>query len=134
MKTAETVSAVSDSELLFMPAMKATALIRAKKLSPVEYVDAVLKAIDKDPKQRYASTEAMAEDLRRFLDDEPIQARRTSAIERFARNGQTLSATGKGTVTINPGAADDDASGNGTKPECSFTATLPFTHTLPAGC
>jgi eukaryotic-like serine/threonine-protein kinase len=45
----------------------------------------VLKAIEKDPKQRYASTEAMAEDLRRFLDDEPIQARRASAVERSAR-------------------------------------------------
>jgi eukaryotic-like serine/threonine-protein kinase len=45
----------------------------------------VLKAIEKDPKQRYPSTEAMAEDLRRFLDDEPIQARRTRAAERFAR-------------------------------------------------
>ena len=56
------------------------------------------------------------------------------AIERFTRSGQTLSATGKGTVTINPGAAADDASGKGTKPECSFTTTLPFTRTLPAGC
>ena len=45
----------------------------------------VLKAIEKDPKQRYASAEAMAEDLRRFLGDEPIQARRASAAERSAR-------------------------------------------------
>ena len=45
----------------------------------------VLKAIDKDPQRRYATAEAMAEDLRRFLDDEPIQARRASAAERYAR-------------------------------------------------
>ena len=45
----------------------------------------VLKAIEKDPGDRYATAEAMAEDLRRFLDDEPIQARRASAPERCAR-------------------------------------------------
>jgi eukaryotic-like serine/threonine-protein kinase len=45
----------------------------------------VLKAIDKDPERRYQTAEAMTEDLRRFLDDEPIQARRTSAVERYAR-------------------------------------------------
>ena len=32
----------------------------------------VLKAIEKEPADRYASADAMAEDLRRFLDDEPI--------------------------------------------------------------
>ncbi|MBO9532457.1 MAG: hypothetical protein J7513_05735 [Solirubrobacteraceae bacterium] len=52
----------------------------------------------------------------------------------FTRSGQQLTATGTGTVTISPGAADADASGNGSKPECAFTATVPFTRTLPAGC
>ena len=45
----------------------------------------VLKAIEKDPGDRYATAEAMAEDLRRFLDDEPILARRAAAPERYAR-------------------------------------------------
>ncbi len=45
----------------------------------------ILKAIEKEPAPRYATAEAMAEDFRRFLDDEPIQARRASAAERFAR-------------------------------------------------
>ena len=45
----------------------------------------VLKAIEKDPGDRYATAEAMAEDLRRFLDDEPILARRAGAPERYAR-------------------------------------------------
>jgi WD40 repeat protein len=45
----------------------------------------VLKAIEKDPRARYQSAEAMGEDLRRFLADEPVKARRASAAERFAR-------------------------------------------------
>ena len=55
----------------------------------------VLKAIDKEAKRRYPSAEALAEDLRRFLADEPIQARRTSELERlrmWGRRNPALSA------------------------------------------
>lgn len=45
----------------------------------------VLKACDKDPKRRYQSADDMAEDLQRFLNDEPILARRVSPTERVAR-------------------------------------------------
>ena len=45
----------------------------------------VLKAIEKDPKARYQSAEAMGEDLGRFLADEPIRARQVSAAERYWR-------------------------------------------------
>jgi len=45
----------------------------------------VLKAIDKDPKARYQSAEAMGDDLGRFLADEPIRARQISAAERYWR-------------------------------------------------
>src|SRR5262249_7128317 len=38
---------MSDTDLLFTPAVKAAALIRSKKLSPVEYIDVVLKAIER---------------------------------------------------------------------------------------
>jgi WD40 repeat protein len=45
----------------------------------------LLKAIAKEPARRYATAEAMAEDLRRFLADRPIQARRTSWREKAWR-------------------------------------------------
>lgn len=45
----------------------------------------VLKAIDKDPRQRYQTAGAMATDLRCFLEDRPIAARRAGAPERVWR-------------------------------------------------
>ncbi|MBX9679148.1 MAG: serine/threonine-protein kinase [Gemmataceae bacterium] len=45
----------------------------------------LLKAIDKDPKRRYATGEEFSEDLRRFLEDEPILARRIRPLERTWR-------------------------------------------------
>jgi tetratricopeptide (TPR) repeat protein len=45
----------------------------------------VLKAIDKDPRRRYQSAEELAEDLQRFVNDEPIKARRVGAGERLVR-------------------------------------------------
>ena len=45
----------------------------------------VLKAIDREPARRYPTAEALAEDLRRFVDDRPIQARRVGMAERAWR-------------------------------------------------
>jgi serine/threonine-protein kinase len=45
----------------------------------------VLKAIDREPARRYASAGALAADLKRFVDDRPIQARQVGAAERLWR-------------------------------------------------
>jgi serine/threonine protein kinase len=45
----------------------------------------ILKAIEKAPARRYATADQMAEDLRRFLTDEPVLARRIGAAERYLR-------------------------------------------------
>ena len=56
----------------------------------------VLKAIAKEPAERYATAEQMAEDLRRFLADRPVLARRSSPAEqawRWCRRNPALAAT-----------------------------------------
>lgn len=45
----------------------------------------VLKALSKEPGSRYHTAHEMAEDLRRFLADRPILARRITPAERFVR-------------------------------------------------
>ena len=56
---------MSDTDLLFTPAVKAAALIRSKKLSPVEYLDAVLKAVDKAHPKLNCFRVVMADEARR---------------------------------------------------------------------
>ena len=45
----------------------------------------ILKAMEKEPSDRYASARELADELRRFLDDQPIQARRPSILDRSAK-------------------------------------------------
>jgi WD40 repeat protein len=52
---------------------------------PVDLETIALKAMAKRPEDRYADCEALADDLRRWQEGEPIKARRLSARERLAR-------------------------------------------------
>ncbi len=50
---------------------------------PAELETIVLKALRKDPADRYGTAQELAEDLRRFLDGRPILARRPTLAERL---------------------------------------------------
>jgi WD40 repeat protein/serine/threonine protein kinase/tetratricopeptide (TPR) repeat protein len=52
---------------------------------PRDLVTIIHKAIDRDPRHRYQTAGELAADLQRFLDDEPIRARRLSPRERLLR-------------------------------------------------
>jgi eukaryotic-like serine/threonine-protein kinase len=63
-----------------------------------------LKCLEKEPGKRYASADALAEDLRRFLAHEPILARATTAWEQAVKWGRRRPALvgliGLGTFTV----------------------------------
>jgi serine/threonine protein kinase/WD40 repeat protein len=52
---------------------------------PPELETIVLKAMAKSPDERYATAQELADDLQRFLEDQPIRARRPSAWHRLKR-------------------------------------------------
>jgi serine/threonine protein kinase len=55
------------------------------KAVPVELETIVLKAMAKNPEERYLTAHELADDLRRFLEDKPIRARRPSLRQRAAK-------------------------------------------------
>ena len=55
---------------------------------PHELETIVLKAIEKNAHERYATATELADDLRRFLEDKPIQAKRPSVRERLRKWGR----------------------------------------------
>jgi tetratricopeptide (TPR) repeat protein len=55
---------------------------RLDRAIPADLETVVLKAMAKDPAERYATAQELADDLRRVLEDKPIRAKRPSTFQR----------------------------------------------------
>ena len=79
---------------------RATSLDRMRRLYAGDLDNIVAKALKKRPEERYASVHALADDLRRYLNHEPVRARpdslgyRAGKFVRRNRIGVTLGAIG----------------------------------------
>jgi serine/threonine protein kinase/Tfp pilus assembly protein PilF len=66
---------------------------RINKAIPAELETITLKAMEKNPAERYVTAQELADDLQRFLNDEPIRAKRPTLVQwagKWARRHQTL--------------------------------------------
>jgi tetratricopeptide (TPR) repeat protein len=55
------------------------------KAIPKELETIVLKAMEKSPEARYSTAQELADDLQRFVDQKPIQARRATLLQRASK-------------------------------------------------
>src|SRR6266851_2969703 len=58
------------------------------KAIPPELETIVLKAVEKNSADRYATAQELADDLRRYLDDKAIRAKRPSLVQKARRWGR----------------------------------------------
>jgi eukaryotic-like serine/threonine-protein kinase len=78
-------------------------LDRLRREIPRDLATIVQKAIEKEPSRRYATAEQLAADLERFIDDEPILARRQTELERcvrWARHNPMIAALGAALTAV----------------------------------
>jgi serine/threonine protein kinase/Flp pilus assembly protein TadD len=79
-------SASNREELLRQVAFEEpTSPRRIDRAIPLDLETIVLKAIAKNPAERYATAQAMADDLGRYLEDKPIAATRPTMVQRARR-------------------------------------------------
>jgi len=87
-----------DSAAQLLERLRAGALDLPRRVNPEIPVDletVVLKAAAADPRHRYAQAGELADDLRRFLEDRPVRARRVSPpvrLLRWCRRNRTVAA------------------------------------------
>jgi serine/threonine protein kinase len=89
--------------LLAVAARRKTEPARLAKLLRGELDWIVMKALEKDRDRRYETASGFAKDVRRYLDDEPVEACPPSAryrLGKFARKHRTLLATAGGFVAL----------------------------------
>ena len=63
----------------------------------------VMKSVARNPKDRYASAGELADDLRRFLEDRPIRARRSTPFEhavRWCRRNPAIASLGSAAILL----------------------------------
>ena len=100
---------------------------------PRSFEAIVAKLLAKDPKMRYPSAAALRDDLRRFRNDEPVQAlaavQNRAAVAAGAAVGAAAVGAAAGATTVNPTVAPTGTVPSGTP----RAATVPSTGMVEAG-
>jgi serine/threonine-protein kinase len=101
---------------------------------PRAYEAIVAKLLAKDPKLRYPSAGALRDDLRRFRNDEPVQALAAAASAQTRTNGAAVAGAAAGAAAVAGATALNDAvPGTGVAPVQPQASGVPSTGMYEAG-